>query len=133
MAGSNRFTNNYRVSTEGREVTTTDEALLGAALVDGTEYEFQVRTNPGSQSYISAMTRAVVGIPLTGLKATSGDAQATLSWNTPGYPPGDTDNPVTGYQYRQSTDGGDTWDVLDEDNEDSAGWNEMTAGPVTDA
>ena len=39
-----------------------------------------------------------------GLRATPGDKQVTLTWTLP-----DVHRPVTSYQYRQSTDGGTSW------------------------
>ena len=49
----------------------------------------------------------------SGLSAAAGNGEVSLSWNDPG------NKSITGYQYRQSTDGGETWEV---------GWTAISGG-----
>ena len=56
----------------------------------------------------SATTEGVVGPPaaVASLTAAPGDGQVALTWQAPA---SDGGSPITGYEYRQSTDGGTTW------------------------
>ena len=72
-----------------------------------TEYTFKLRarnnSGPGRASTATATPRAPPAAP-TGLSATAGDGQVTLSWTNPG------DNTIRKYQY--STDGGGTFNHM---------------------
>ncbi len=72
-----------------------------------TEYTFKLRarnnSGPGRASTVTATPRAPPAAP-TGLSATAGDGQVTLSWTNPG------DNTIRKYQY--STDGGGTFNHM---------------------
>ena len=72
-----------------------------------TEYTFKLRarnnSGPGQASTATATPRAPPAAP-TGLSATAGDGQVTLSWTNPG------DNTIRKYQY--STDGGGTFNHM---------------------
>ena len=76
-------------------------------LTNGTEYTFKLRarnnSGPGRASTATATPRAPPAAP-TGLSATAGDGQVTLSWTNPG------DNTIRKYQY--STDGGGTFNHM---------------------
>ncbi len=69
-------------------------------LINGTEYTFKLRarnnSGPGRASTATATPRAPPAAP-TGLSATAGDGQVTLSWTNP------SDNTIR--KYRVSTDG----------------------------
>ena len=109
----------YRQSEDGGsswggwfEVTNSDANTTRhtiAGLTNGTNYTFEVQafndggTSPSSNQ-ASAMPVPPLPHPPTNLMATAGDAQITLVWDAP-----TTGGPVTAYQYRQSTDGGNTW------------------------
>ena len=86
--------------------TATSVRISG--LSNGTEYLFQVRgvnsAGPGEPSY--SWSDTPVGPPQspTGLTGRTGDSQVTLYWAAPSS--GDF---ATGYQYRQSSDGGSVW------------------------
>ena len=83
-------------------------------LADDVGYMLQatVRYRDGFTSKVktaqSAATEAVVGLPavLASLTAAPGDGQVTLTWQAPA---SDGGAPITGYEYRQSDDGGTNW------------------------
>ncbi|MCY4086149.1 MAG: fibronectin type III domain-containing protein [Actinomycetia bacterium] len=107
MPGSSRYQSSWRTAGTGAD-STIPNVTPEQSLVNGVEYQFQVQTT-GGKTYISEAKAAVVGIPLAGLVATPGSEQVTLSWTLPTYPPGNTQEPVTGYEVRYSPDGGKTW------------------------
>jgi len=107
MPGSSRYQSSWRAAGTGAD-STIPNVTPEQSLVNGVEYQFQVQTT-GGKTYISEAKTVVVGIPLTGLVATPGAEQVTLSWTLPTYPPGNTQEPVTGYEVRYSADGGKTW------------------------
>ena len=107
----------YQVSTDGGGNFTvidsndiiendTDNTLehTVTGLTNGTQYTLALRarnaSGPGRASTATATPRAPPAAP-TGLSATAGDGQVTLSWTNPG------DNTIRKYQY--STDGGGTF------------------------
>ena len=77
-----------------------------ASLTDGTVYAFNIRAvNTHGASPDSDVVLAIPGTPPkpTGIAIAVSVNHVTLSWADPG------DSSITGYQYRQSADGGDTW------------------------
>ena len=89
--------------------TSTSRTVTG--LTNGTEYTFRVRAvNSYGLSAASASAAATPTVTLlvpgqvTGLSATPGDAEFTLSWSAPS---SDGGSPITDYDY--TTDGGTTW------------------------
>ena len=85
-------------------------------LTDDTTYTFEVRatTNSEGAGDHAALKAALPDGPvITGpdvphpLTSATGDSQAILNWSAPGSDGGDA---ITKYQYRQSIDGGATWD-----------------------
>ena len=90
---------------DGSGADTTEHTVTG--LTNGTEYTFELRarniSGPGQASTATATPRAPPAAP-TGLSATAGDGQVTLSWTNPG------DNTIRKYQY--STDGGGTFNHM---------------------
>ena len=84
----------------GDSPSATSSTVTG--LTNGTEYQIEIRAKVTAQGRES-MATFVAGKPLTGLTATASGATATLKWSSLGT------NNNTGYEYRQSTDGGDTW------------------------
>ena len=84
---------------------TPTQALVGKRLQATAEYDDGQGTD---QSAESAQTEAVIDRPASpgSLAATPGHEQVTLSWTAPD----DNGSPITHYQYRQSDDGGTTWD-----------------------
>ncbi|MBS2025352.1 MAG: fibronectin type III domain-containing protein [Deltaproteobacteria bacterium] len=89
-------------STTSTTATGTSASLTG--LLDGTTYTFTVAatnaigTGPASNG-VSAATFSVPGAP-TGVTASPGDTQATVSWTAP-----QSDSPVTGYLVAASPGG----------------------------
>ena len=78
-------------------------------LSNGTTYTFEVRAGNTAGASLaspaaSATPRTVPAAP-TSLTATPGNAQVTLAWSSGG----DGGSPLTGHEYRQRTDNGDTW------------------------
>jgi len=99
----------YRQSTDGG--TFTDHSIAGSGasttshtvtgLTNGTAYTFEIQArNSADWSGSSGPVTVTPLPPPTGLTATSGHEQVTLDWNDP------NDSSITGYRYRQSTDGG---------------------------
>ena len=84
---------------DGSGADTTEHTVTG--LTNGIEYTFELRarniSGPGRASTATATPRAPPAAP-TGLSATAGDGQVTLSWINPG------DNTIRKYQV--SIDGG---------------------------
>ena len=82
IPGSNRHTTSHTVT----------------SLNNGTKYTFQVRAvndgGGGAASDEASATPARPPAKPTGMKATAGDTQITLSWNNP------NDSSITGYEYR---------------------------------
>ena len=81
------------------------------SLVNNTTYAFAVRAeNTNGQG---AATRTLRAVPVhadapqrpAGFRANPGHQEVRLTWSRPVNP----NHPVTSYQYRQSTDGGTTW------------------------
>ena len=62
----------------------------------------------GPKTAQSVVTEGVVGPPaiLSSLTAAPGDGQVALTWAAPA---SDGGSPISGYEYRQSADGGTTW------------------------
>ena len=78
-------------------------------LTDGLRYGFEVRAvNASGPGAGSARATIVVGTPgpPRDLSATPGEHRVTLRWSPPVNPGGAA---ITGYQFRQSADGGGTW------------------------
>ena len=89
----------------GSQVTATGYKVTG--LINGTTYYFRVtavnRVGEGPASAeVKAVPVTVPGAP-TGLTATPGDGQVTLSWAAPA---SDGGSPVTGYNVYQGTSPG---------------------------
>ena len=79
-------------------------------LVNGTSYVFDVAeiNGVGTSAYSAASSPAVPsGVPGTpsGVSASAGDAQATVTWTAPSA----NGSTITGYEVRYSTNGGTTW------------------------
>ena len=78
-------------------------------LTDGLRYGFEVRavnaSGPGAGSARATIVPGTPGPPRD-LSATPGEHRVTLRWSPPGNPGGAA---ITGYQFRQSADGGGTW------------------------
>ena len=135
LAGTSSQTTNYKVAS----------AVDPNGLVNGEDRTIWVRTEVRDGTSYTAQGREakatfVVGMPLTGLTATPGDTRVTLSWNSPTYPAGATAL-ITGYQYRQSTDGGKTWisdpaGARTDDTDPDAGnlqWETLATGATVSA
>ena len=78
-------------------------------LTDGLRYGFEVRAvNASGPGAGSARATIIVGTPgpPQDLSATPREHRVTLRWSPPGNPGGAA---ITGYQFRQSADGGGTW------------------------
>ena len=94
--GGRSFTDH---SIAGSGASTTSYTVTG--LDNGTAYTFEIQaSNSAGWSGSSGQVSATPLPPPTGLTATSGHEQVTLDWDDPG------DSSITGYRYRQSTDGG---------------------------
>ena len=79
-----------------------DASYTVAGLTNGAQYGFSVRAhNDRGLSYASAAATAMLFVAdqPTGLTATVGDAEATLSWDDP------SDSTVTGYEYELQEQG----------------------------
>ena len=96
----------------GSMASTTSHTVTG--LANGEVYGFQVRGvyelaagsyRAGAVSFSRQVTLPDVPNAPVDLEAEEGDAQVTLTWQTPA----DNGSPLTGYEYRQSSDGGGTW------------------------
>ena len=90
-------------------------------LVDGTRYGFEVRalnaSGPGFGSARALVTPGTPGAPRE-LRAVAAHGQATLLWTAPADPGASA---LTGYEYRHSGDGGETW---------LPDWTKVPGGPV---
>ena len=80
--------------------TSTRSTVEG--LTNGREYQIQVRATGTARGRESTVT-FVAGVPLAGLTATPSGSAVTLEWTSPG------STNISGYQYRYSSDGGETW------------------------
>ncbi len=109
----------YRRSSDGgttwdSEWTSTGNGsatgLRVSGLTNNVEYSFEVRAvnNAGPSSSAGNWSGTPHGPPyaVTGLSGTGGDGYIDLSWNAPS-----SGDPPTGYESRQSTDNGVTWDL----------------------
>ena len=110
------------------DANTTSHTITG--LNNGTNYTFEVQAfNEGGSSLSSNQASAMPVPPLphlpTNLTATAGDAQVMLVWEAP-----TTGGPVTAYQCRQSTDGGNTWSDWTEATGSSSSNPSYTATPL---
>ena len=89
--------------------TTSTRSYEVGSLSNGQEYTFAVRGvfNGISKVESDTVSATPAGEPVApgNLQASAGDAEVTLSWETPSA----NGSPLTGYQYRQSTDGGTSW------------------------
>ena len=121
----------YRQSTDGgdnwgswTDITDSDDSTTEhtvESLTNGDTYTFQVRAEnsegKGAESSQASATPAGFPTAPQSLTAQAGDGQVTLEWMAPKWNGGST---ITGYQYRQSTDGGDNWgswtDITDSDD-----------------
>ena len=99
MVGTSRLTASWKV-TDGD--THPGPAVSDVVLVNGEEYAFEVRSTGEGKAREAAATVAV-GEPLGALAAAPAAGRVVLSWGLNGDPL------VTGYQYRQSRNGGRTW------------------------
>ncbi len=89
--------------------TTSTRSFKVGSLSNGQEYTFAVRglVNGVWKVESDTVSATPAGEPDApgNLQASAGDAEVTLSWETPSA----NGAPLTGYQYRQSTDGGTSW------------------------
>ena len=109
----------YRVSDDGGTSWDPDWTVISGSdkdtvahqvtgLTNDTTYTFEVRARRGTETHGPASSATATPRPTlppapTNLRADVGDKQITLRWNNP------NDNRITLYQYRQSNDGGMTW------------------------
>ena len=88
----------------GSGASTTTHTVTG--LTNGTEYTLAVRAvNESGNGAAATVTETPIAKPAapTGLAAAVGDAQLTLSWDDP------SNDTITAYRFRQSTDNGATF------------------------
>ena len=89
-------------------ITITADAGTVDELTNGTEYTFEVRAfnqaGDGEPFVVSATPAGKPDAP-ENLEAEPGDGHVTLTWETPA----NNGSPLTGYEYRQSVDGGTVW------------------------
>ncbi len=97
-------------------------SYTAGSLTNGVAYTFQVQgLTPVDHVESNAVTATPAGAPEApgNLQASAGDAQVALSWETPLA----NGAAITGYDYRQSTDGGAAW---------SPDWSSIEgSGPTT--
>ena len=108
----------------GSTASTTSHTVTG--LANGETYRFQVRGvyelaagsyRAGAVSFSRQVTLPDVPDSPVDLEAEEGDGQVTLTWDTPA----NNGSSLTGYEYRQSSDGAVTWspdwgDISDSDS-----------------
>ncbi len=113
------YTWQYRQSTDGGNAWSGWTAMPNAgvkrsyvvgSLTNGVEYTFQVRAVDSQEAELLVsnavtVTPADVPDPPENLRASAGDAQVALRWETPS----NNGAEIMGYDYRQSTNGGSTW------------------------
>ncbi len=84
---------------------TTEHKVTG--LTNGTRYYFEVRAVAGTVNGTATASTAITPVAKpaapTGLSATGGATEVTLSWTNP------NNATITGYEYRQRTSGSSTW------------------------
>ncbi len=84
---------------------TTEHKVTG--LTNGTRYYFEVRAVAGTVNGTATASTAITPVAKpaapTGLSATGGATEVTLSWTNP------SNATITGYEYRQRTSGSSTW------------------------
>ena len=106
----------------------TTTAHTVASLTNGTEYSFQIRAADGTAnsaaSNTATATPVAAGAPAapTGLTATPGDGEVSLTWTNPG------NNAITGYQYRIWNRNWGAWTTLSGAGAGSTGF---TLSPLT--
>ncbi len=106
----------------------TTTAHTVASLTNGTEYSFQIRAADGTvnsaASNTATATPVAAGAPAapTGLTATPGDGEVSLTWTNPG------NNAITGYQYRIWNRNWGAWTTLSGSGAGSTGF---TLSPLT--
>ena len=88
---------------DGADATTVSHTVTG--LSNGTSYSFELRAlgGGGADGATSVSATPPLKSAPSGLQATAGDGEVTLSWTDP------SDTDLTGYQYRVSDDSGSTW------------------------
>ena len=104
---------------------------VATSITNGTETDFRVRAFVGNTAgaasdWASATPMAVVTPPkITGVTATAGDEQVTLTWNNP-------DNPViSDYQYRQGSGSPLVWESWTDIGSSDANTTEHTVTGLT--
>lgn len=119
----------YEVSTDGGSTYATPVAIGSAAtsvtvsgLTNGTAYIFRVKTkNTNGLSVTGTVSNSATPVALpgtpSGLSATHGNGQVSLSW-TPG---GSVGTPLTGHLIEVSTDSGSNWTTAIADTGSSSG------------
>ena len=112
---------NYEVSTDGgdnysaipdSDKETTAHTVMG--LTNGTEHMFAVRAeNDAGKGLAATVTATPIAVPAapTALSATAGATEVALTWDDP------DDDTITGYQV--STDGGETFADISENDTDN--------------
>ena len=90
----------------GSDAATTDHTVMG--LINGIAYSFEIRAvngvGPGASAVVGA-TPIAVPAAASGLAARSGDGEVGLTWMAGP----DNGSAITGWQLRQSSDGGASW------------------------
>ncbi len=98
-------------------------------LTNGTTYSFQVRATAGTVKGVASdtVTATPVAPPAkpTGLSATAGVLQVTLSWSDP------SNSNITHYEFRQRVTGSNTWDSWTEISNSDADTTSHTVSGLT--